>query len=47
MATAAKIAASCSDVASVASVGAMLGGALAAIAAAPWGALKFLRKDVL
>ena len=34
-----------SDAASVGVVGAMTGGALAA--AEPWGALEFLRKDVL
>ena len=36
-----------SDVASVGVVGAMMGGALAAVAAEPWATLKFLRKDVL
>ena len=36
-----------SDVASVGVVGAMMGGALAAVAAEPWATLKFMRKDVL
>ncbi len=36
-----------SDVASVGVVGAMMGGALAAVAAEPWNTLKFMRKDVL
>jgi all-trans-retinol 13,14-reductase len=36
-----------SDVASVGVVGALMGGALAAVAAEPWAAMKFLRREVL
>lgn len=36
-----------SDVASVGVIGAAMGGALAAVAAEPWGTLQFLRKGVL